>query len=118
MGTDDRPDRTFFLRSLGFLLCVVFVCFSALILFYRDIFAAQYDYTTAYSLTYESPLYSLLKMHLLIALALIAGIIMRTGCGWKGKIFFIAIVIIILSVGILTADKHPFVGIAYMLLFF
>lgn len=106
-NTHDRLHKKYLLRAIMILLCVSILCFSALVLFYRDFFAAQYDYTAAYMITYESPLYSFLKMHLLIALALMASVMMRQGCNWGGKLICIAIVSFILWVGILTADKNP-----------
>ena len=89
------------------LICIIIVSGSILIIFYRDLIFAQSDYVVAYGITYESPLYSFVKMHFLIALGLTAGLIKHRGWRWKGKTISLAIVILIVLMGILTSDKGP-----------
>lgn len=86
------------------LLSIIVLSGTTLILFYVDLFAAQWDYSTAYFITYISPIYSFIKTHFLISLCLVAALILH----WKkGKTISLIIVILVAFIGILTSDKDP-----------
>jgi len=94
-------------QPVRILFCIITVCGFILIIFYRDLILAQQDYHRAYQITYESPFFSFIKTHFLIALGLTAGLIKRKVWRWKGKIISFAIVVLITYVGIFTSDKEP-----------
>jgi len=104
---DIRPNKGYFAWIIGLLSIVIITCGMILILFYRELLLSQYDYTSAYRITYESPLYSFIKMHFLIGLALMAGVLMRKRYSWVGMTFCLVIVALIVLAGMLTADKEP-----------
>jgi len=84
---------------------VIVVSGATLILYYYDLFTAQWDYTAAYGITYASPLYSFIKIHFLISLCLVAALIAY----WERRLIILSLMIVMFVglVGLLTSDKGP-----------
>lgn len=93
--------------SIKLLIVIILICGLVLFICYRDLFLYQWDYSSAYGITYESPLYSFLKTHLLIALGMLACLIKHRGWKWNEKIICFGMVVLIVIVGLLTSDKEP-----------
>ena len=102
-----RRMRQIHLRRVWHVLFSVW-CVTGFVLFafYWDILFAQSDYTAAYGITYNSPLFSFVKMHYIISSCLMASLAITTKNKWT---FLLCLGFLGLStyLAMVTSDKDP-----------